>query len=119
MSQFHALNKNPEDLRSTAEVFSSVAKDADRIGSRFSSGGKFTEEQFKAGEDATEAPLKGDEVQAEDEAEDAAPGKSSCRSGNVGECRYSSSQIASCDVGACFRFAQSTIRTTGGPCTTV
>lgn len=75
---FHALQKTPEDLRSTADVFSSVAKNADRIGSRFSSGGKFTEQQFKAGEDATEPQVEDGEVQAEGEAEDGAPGKNSC-----------------------------------------
>eukprot|EP00967_Tisochrysis_lutea_P093214 scaffold134755_cov37-Tisochrysis_lutea.AAC.1 len=55
MSQFHALHKKPEDLRSTAEVFSSVAQKADFIGSRFASGGKFTEQQFKAGEDTKDS----------------------------------------------------------------
>jgi hypothetical protein len=75
MSQFQALTKKVEDLRSTADVFSSVAKDANLIGARFASRGKFTEEQFKAGEDATEAPVT--DGQAADEAEDGAPGKSS------------------------------------------
>lgn len=71
-SQFHALQKDVEDLRSTADVFSSVTKKADVISARFSSGGKFTEEQFKAGEDAK--PSASDEVDAAVAAEAEAQG---------------------------------------------